>query len=198
MYPLPVGVDVRHLIDGGANIGLFSVWHSALPNLEDVILIEPDPKNLELLRQNARDEARFTIIPVALSDRTGEAYFEVAEANTGHLAGMPGHASSQGRFQVSCKRLADVVPAHWKMEHTWLKLDIEGAEYEVLGDAIASNIKPAAISLEIHEFSKAGGARLVEELERAGYQVNMLDPGSAQNTCRQITAVMGVSPSRPG
>jgi hypothetical protein len=75
------------------------------------------------------------------------------------------------------------------MRHTWLKLDIEGAEYEVLRDLLATAYRPAALSVEIHDYPSAGGAQLVTDLEKAGYQFQMLDPGDARNVCRQISAV---------
>jgi FkbM family methyltransferase len=190
IYPVPVGLEVRHILDGGANLGLFSIWHSNLPALRDVVLVEPDPKNLELLRRNVDADRQFTIIPAALSGSDGEAFFESAEANTGHLAGVPGHAPTAMGFTVACKRLAGLFPSNWSMEHTWLKLDIEGAEYEVIDNLLAGEHRPAAISMEIHDYLKADGARLVAQLERAGYSVSMLEALDVKNTCRQITAVL--------
>jgi SAM-dependent methyltransferase len=45
--------------------------------------------------------------------------------------------------------------------------------------------------MEIHDYPDVGGADLVQQLEREGYSVSMLDPGGPENHCRQITAIYG-------
>jgi FkbM family methyltransferase len=188
LYPAP-RVPIRHVLDGGANLGFFSIALTRLPGVRDVVLVEPDPGNLALLRGNLAFWPAADIHPVALAGHEGEGYFALAASNTGHLRSAPVQGPSGPEVPVRCKRLPDMLPSDWDMRHTWLKLDIEGAEYEVLRDLLATAYRPAAISVEIHDYPSAGGAQLVTDLEKAGYQVQMLDPGDARNVCRQISAV---------
>jgi FkbM family methyltransferase len=188
VYHIP-GTEIRHVFDGGANIGLFSLSLLLQPNVKDVIVVEPNPANLSLLRRNVSFLPPECIIPAALSPQEGEAYFETAESNTGHLTGAPAHVAGSGRIRVSCRRLINLIPPSWDSKHTWIKLDIEGAEYAVLQDLLTSTYRPAALSLEIHEYPTAGGPQLVKDLEAAGYQIEMMDPGDPKNSCRQVTAL---------
>jgi FkbM family methyltransferase len=188
-YPAPP-VKIHHVLDGGANLGFFSVTLVGSPSIRDIILVEPEPGNLELLRQNADIHSSYKILPVALSSHNGTAQFDLAASNSGHLKGSPGYLfeSATRSITVECKRIQDVLPPHWDMKHTWVKLDIEGAEYSVLPDLLRTNRRPVAISAELHDYDNADGGNLVRNLESAGYRVELVNPGDARNTCRQLTA----------
>ena len=180
--------DVHHLLDGGANIGFFTVAAELKIPIRDVVALEPDQDNLRLLRRNLGYLGENVVVPAALDGKEGEVWFEKAESNTGHLRDAPAHVGATGSYRVSCKRLSEVIPAHWSMAHTWLKLDIEGAEYAVVRDLLADGRRPKVISMEIHKYPTAGGAQLVEELRGAGYTTHILD-AEADNSCRQLTAL---------
>jgi len=53
-------------------------------------------------------------------------------------------------------------------DNSWLKIDIEGAEYEVLPEIINKERGPCLLSIEIHDFSKRG-ATLLKLLSESGY-----------------------------
>ena len=53
----------------------------------------------------------------------------------------------------------------------WLKLDIEGAEYEITAATHRSRCRPAVISMEIH-YANQRGARLLDILKNAGYEIH--------------------------
>ena len=182
-------IETRYVLDGGANIGLFSV--SALRRLGavDIIAVEPDQANLRLLSRNATFLPASAIIGAALGEKGGDVIFERADSNTGHVRGAPAHVQPLESYVVPCRRLEEILPKEWEMNCTWVKLDIEGAEYEVIRDLLHSHLRPAVISIEVHEFTTAGGAELVSEMKDAGYQISMLDAGDDLNTCRQVTAV---------
>ncbi len=188
IYPLPKHLEIRYLLDGGANLGLFSVWQSRRP-LKHILAVEPDSGNLQLLRRNTASLPMLEVVPAALSDRDGEAVFEAAESNTGHLRGAPGHPATARAATVRCRRLVDLLPPEWEMDYTWVKLDIEGAEYDVLRDMLHAGRLPAVLSIEIHDYLGSDGQGLVGELEAVGYEVEVPDPGNERNTCRQVTAV---------
>ena len=180
--------EVHHLLDGGANLGFFSVAAELKMPIKDVVALEPDEDNLRLLRRNLSYLGKDAVVPAALDGKEGEVWFEKAESNTGHLRDAPAHTQTTGSYRVQCKRISDVMPAHWDMAHTWLKLDIEGAEYVVIRDLLIDGRRPKVISMEIHEYPTAGGAELVGQLAEVGYSVHLLD-AEAANTCRQLTAV---------
>lgn len=112
------------VIDGGANMGLFT-----LATLRDhprarVIAFEPDPSIAALLRENleANGAAHVTVVVAALGANEGTARFA--------RDGRAGGALGEGDLEVRVVRLSQYV------ERTvdFLKLNIEGAELEVLGE----------------------------------------------------------------
>jgi FkbM family methyltransferase len=183
MYRMP-SRPVKYLIDGGANIGLFSVYAAGQRGMA-VLAIEPAAANMPLLAQNIASIAGARTLEAALAARDGLGAFITAAANTGHLAGDGATGPS---LKVRTVRLVSVIPPDWQHSDLWLKLDIEGAEYEVLRDMLRCGLKPAVISAEIHDYFGAGGAGLVAELARAGYAVTVEGSGDSGNVCRQIHA----------
>lgn len=186
MYRLP-SRPVKYVIDGGANIGLFSVYvagHLGVP----VLAIEPAPKNLPILEKNIGSMSLVSMISVALAATDGIAKFNLASSNTGHLDGFDTGNDSEQSCEVRTVRLASIIPPEWDQSCLWLKLDIEGAEYEVLREALHDGIRPAVISGEIHNYFGANGAGLVAELESLNYSVIVEGSGDSGNVCRQIHA----------
>jgi FkbM family methyltransferase len=187
MYP-PPSAPIHYVLDGGANIGLFSIAAmSRLPEVDEVLMVEPSPANLPLLRFNTDQFSRVKTIPAALSDREKTEVFSLQETNTSRFSHLT-HDDTNGddEVEVSCKTITGIIPEGWEMEHTWVKLDIEGAEYDVFPELLRSSLRPAAISAELHDYSESGGEEIVDALEKEGYRVFGHDGESGY--CRQIIA----------
>jgi FkbM family methyltransferase len=182
-------LPIAFLFDGGANLGLFTIAVCRLLEIEQAIVVEPDPENVRLMRRNLTSIPQAMVVEAALAANESDIQFTRADSNTGYIAGAPSSAAGEEAITVHCKTLSGSMPAMWDMSRTWLKLDIEGAEYAVVPELLESPLRPAAISLEIHEYESAGGDSLVHKLREAGYEISMLDPGAPTNTCRQILAV---------
>jgi FkbM family methyltransferase len=107
------------VVDGGANVGIFSVL--AAKTAAQVIAVEPHPENFEYLCRNLERNHVTNVRPVrrALSARAGAAFLS-GDGERAHLAldGLP----------VETVRLDDVSPE----PVTVLKLDVEGAEVMAL------------------------------------------------------------------
>ena len=116
--------DLSHrpvaVIDGGANIGLFALFADAtFPGIK-LTCYEPDKDNLIQLRRNLEaNKIAAEVIPKALWSKTAELFFHPGESHIGFVDANP------SPHPISC--ILPTVP-----DHCWLKLDIEGAEYEVL------------------------------------------------------------------
>jgi FkbM family methyltransferase len=186
MYRLP-SRPVKHVIDGGANLGLFSAYaagHLGVP----IIAVEPAPNNIALLVRNVGSIPDVKIISAALSAFDGVATFILSASNTGHLNESRTNNPSKGSCQVRTTRLGSITPSDWGQEDIWLKLDIEGAEYDVLRDVFGSGFRPAVISAELHDFFSADGADLVADIENLGYSVLVEGSRDSGDVCRQIHA----------
>jgi FkbM family methyltransferase len=119
-------------VDVGANAGFYSLLAAtAMGNSGRVISFEPDPRNLPLLRSNARIngfEHLIQIEPKALSDRECELDFWSAPENTwgGGLVKLPDSESLHCR--VSATTLDKYMATTSSDQVDLIKIDIEGAE----------------------------------------------------------------------
>jgi FkbM family methyltransferase len=159
--PLRVG-------DLGANIGLFGVFALGRWPVASMRSYEPDPANAALLRATiaANDAAtRWEFAPVAVSNADTTATFEPGLLSESRLAGE-GHGVAD-TIEVPVVDLFAQPPVDL------LKIDIEGAEWAILGDARLASHPARAIVLEWHRrMCPALDARRAARdlLEAAGYE----------------------------
>lgn len=155
------------VVDGGANIGLFSLFACAtFPDIK-VTCYEPDKENLAQLRRNLdANNIVAEVIPKALWSKTAELFYHPAESYSGYVDAKP------SPYPISC--ILPAVP-----DGCWLKLDIEGAEYEVLPALLKAGCQPYIISMEIHDFNRRGD-QLLSLLKAHCYEWDELFQPTAQ------------------
>ena len=124
--PLP---DAAVVFDVGANIGSFSLWLLATSQAADLKLtaFEPYPPNADLLRQNlsCNGYGSANVEPVALAAQDGVA----ALATDGPPDQI--RLDSAGALRVETVTLETYAARKGISRIDLLKLDIEGAEYEI-------------------------------------------------------------------
>ena len=177
------------VLDLGGHVGLFGLYvDQAFPGAS-ITSFEPDPDNARLLRRcieaNALDE-RWKLVEACAAVRDGSTEFvsshhlsragagahealEQMQAGIGSafpfLAGTP--LTSSRRRTVDTR---DVFP--WLSRADFVKMDIEGAEWELLADPRFASAPARALVLEYHPSYGPGDSALSvlrELLERAGY-----------------------------
>jgi FkbM family methyltransferase len=157
-YPVPPFTP-QSIVDAGANIGLFSIHASRYFPKARLTCYEPDPSNFVQLKKNLslnRIEAQLE--PVGVWSKNCTLYYHAQSSETGYVDEHP-----PGR-PIACQ-LPAIGP------ECWLKLDVEGAEHEVLPALFAHNDYPRWISMEIHGFNIRGAA-LLSLLRHHGYRVD--------------------------
>ena len=152
------------IIDGGANIGLFAVMASRRFPEVRVACFEANPDNMPALHRNlAINHANAEAINQALWSGDSELVFHSHMAYSGHVA--ESGAEPETGNMVKVKAILPDVGAD-----CWLKLDIEGAEYEVLPALFAAGRYPRWISGELHYYREKGPA-LVDTMRQHGYSL---------------------------
>jgi len=145
--PLPAGASV---IDVGANIGMFAVYAAVAAGARRVWAFEPFPESFALLCRNAEQNHLAAIAPrrFALAGQSGEReLFLAGRHGTNSLFGTDGE-----RVRIECLSLADVFAREPIERCDFLKLDCEGAEYEILLGAPAEVLaRIDRIALEYHD-----------------------------------------------
>ena len=134
-------LSYRYVIDGGANQGAFTDAFLRLHNPERLILVEAIPELAEKLRTRYANDRRIAVVAAALSDRNGEARFEInrSEASSSLLPIDPRNAKWFSRdlrvaraVTVPTLSLPELMTRHGLEEVDLLKLDLQGAERLVL------------------------------------------------------------------
>ena len=131
----------RYVIDAGANRGAFTDAFRLLHRPERVILVEAIPELAENLRARYAGDPRISVVAAALSDRNGEAPFEInrSEASSSLLPIDPRNSEWFARdltvartVRVPTTTLAELMTRAGLQTVDLLKLDLQGAERLVL------------------------------------------------------------------
>lgn len=163
----PVRRTDRLIVDAGANIGTFSLYALSQNPECRVVAIEPSPASLERLRallKTHQVDSRCTVIHGALG--SGEGVTTIADRG-----GSQFRRTGYGGISVPMLGLDAALPAG---EIDFLKMDIEGAEYDTLGAASTAALKRIRrIAIEYHPTASSPHPwpGLRERLVSAGFRV---------------------------
>ena len=162
------------VLDCGANIGLFSLLAMRHHPTATIHAFEPGPPNYRLFEMNrlANPDVsnRIQLHKEAIGGETRKARWHFDEDNPGASNLYTG--IDQG-FDVQIRSLTDVLQA-LPSEIDLLKLDIEGAEYEVLAATPAEIWRRIrAISLELHHdpAGKISQGEFLNQMRKLGFQI---------------------------
>lgn len=141
-----------------------------------VYAFDPTPRALKYVQNHAGDLERFHLIPVGLwsKDTTLNFYAPVDPRHVSHsLVNLCGTTWS---FEAECKCLRTLM---CELEHDHidlLKMDIEGAEFEVLENMIGESIRPKIICVEFDQPSPdAKTVAMCRRLSKSGYTLLKID-----------------------
>jgi FkbM family methyltransferase len=169
------------ILDCGANIGMSVLYFKKLYPAAKIVAFEPDPKIFDVLQNNiqAFDIRDVTLVPKGVWASNGRLRFV-----DDPVLGLGGHivqddANSQG-FEISVIRLRDYLGERVD----FLKLDIEGAECEVLEDCADQLSNIGKIFIEYHSFVDRPQClgRLLSILADAGFRVHLHCAGAYSHT----------------
>ena len=176
IYKFKASIKNPLIIDGGANIGLSLIYFKQLYPDSKVIAFEPDPNVFRILQENTE---KFQLTDVTLLNKalwSSETILEfMAEgADGGRVVETD---QSNYKHQVPAIRLREYLnqPVHF------LKLDIEGAETEVLKDCqdLLGNVEN--LFVEYHSFvnQKQTLNILIDILSDAGFRLHIHPPATS-------------------
>lgn len=180
--------------DIGTYIGYFSLI-MARNAQQTVYCFEPLAGNRQRIaeQQELNPELKLTVFPWALGAAPGQADFVVMnDASMGKLAAssFQTERAAQARLTVEVKTIDDVVAQDLAPPPDLIKIDTEGAEYQVLRGAERTLAEHhPRILLEVH--GCAEDEQLLELLTAAGYRWMVAENNSAEHDA-------GEAPPKPG
>jgi FkbM family methyltransferase len=167
-------------IDVGANEGYFTVAGAKIAGQEGrVLAVEPQERLLPIIRRNLQlnDVHNAAIECAAVSDHEGSANFHLAPDTNNGTSSLHNPVRYRVRTaKVPLRRLATILDEHQIARVDFMKMDIEGAEYEaVLGSLELFHAhRIRTIALELHPVQLnargRGMSEVVGPLEAVGYR----------------------------
>jgi biofilm PGA synthesis N-glycosyltransferase PgaC len=162
----------RTIVDIGAHMGSFAIYAAkSCPNAR-IYCYEPEEQNFNLLKQNIDInglEGRVTAIQAAVAGTQDSRDLAVGGSllNSFHI-----HPANSRRQRVNCTTLSDIIAGHRLEAIDLLKMNCEGAEYEILEQCSSADFdRIANIRLEYHNLDAPNkdGESLSRFLEARGY-----------------------------
>ena len=153
----PKGGDT--VVDVGAHAGHYTLLSSKRVGANGkVITIEADPSNFEILNRNIKLNGLTNVIPInyaVYSKQTKlKLYLPVEESGFSiYNTIMINRAKIDEKFiEVNANTLDYLLQQNGIRDANWIKIDVEGAEFEVLKGAtdILSKSKDIALLIEVH------------------------------------------------
>lgn len=138
---------------------------------------DPSPRSIEWIGKQKIDDA-FHFYPYGLAGRDGEITFSEPEESGAHSLKIEGAHSGGGGRKTHILPVARLTTVLDRLGHDRidiLKMDIEGAEYEVIDDIINAPVRISQVLIEFHHrFGNIGISRTKEaisKLNKAGYRI---------------------------
>lgn len=129
-YLSSIGKDAPIIIDGGANIGIFSVaCLNKKPNCK-IIAIEPENRNFELLKRNIGYNCN--LIKGGIWSHSCK--LELIDRKTGDWGFMVRETDRNDEDIIEAVSIHDIIMKFNLPQIDLLKLDIEGSEYEIFSN----------------------------------------------------------------
>jgi FkbM family methyltransferase len=171
----------KTVVDVGANVGVFTIWAARRLGARRILAIEPAPDTARQLRENLRrNGVRAEVLQAAVGGASGERIlYRRGAPGRDTLFSTDNYAS---RFEalapVRVLTLDEVVSSLQVKSCDLLKLDCEGAEYEILeASSEATLAKVRHLVAEYHVgLNELGPEQLRRILERRGFDVTIFPP----------------------
>jgi len=154
-----VSLNGQNILDGGAHHGHYSVVLAlAASEGANIVSVDPIPMNCLLTEINLRlNQKSFRIEQCALSGHNGKVHFS-HESN--------GRIITDGGLVVESRTIDSILP-----DANVVKLDVEGAEYEIVPIAVDKLNNVHTWIIEIHPYSKPHPDEVIKPLIAKGYEI---------------------------
>ena len=164
--------------DIGANVGYFSLLAAVLTGPQgQVVAFEPLPRNVDFLKKHIEINClnNIKVIEAAVADQDGSSTFKLGASTA------MGHLGAGGELEVTLVSLDSLINQGDVKPPDFIKIDVEGAEFEVLQGAqtLIAQYHPT-LFLDTH--GRDAHQRVIQFLSDRGYQFEILDGKSLADT----------------
>jgi FkbM family methyltransferase len=142
-----------------------------------VIGFDPTPRSTEYVREIVAEAPEFRFVPVGLwsSDTEQRFYAPSDPEHVSHSITERGRAHRE-HFTAQCRSVPSLMAELGHDRVDLLKLDVEGAEYEVLESVLDADVRLQILLVEFHRTgSRHRMTSMVDRLQTTGYRPVHLD-----------------------
>jgi len=168
------------ILDCGANIGMSVLRYKQLYPDAKIIAFEPDPKIFKSLKQNVveNDLKDIELVQAAVWIADGELEFSSDKYDGGYVS-IQQHNNDEKHLNSSVIRVPSIdLRNYLNQSIDFLKMDIEGAEYEVLIHCadLLHNVEKLVIEVHYHVDAVYVMTKILNILEKVGFKVSIVSP----------------------
>jgi FkbM family methyltransferase len=166
--------NVHTILDIGANMGSFMMYAAMVCPTAKIYCYEPVEQNYSILKKNIAInslENRVNASQCAVAARSGKMKINLISSP---LHSFFAEGSENDRQEIACVTLREIFECHKLEKVDFVKMNCEGAEYEILENCSPSDFdRIPNIRLEYHNLDSANknGNALARFLEGKGYRI---------------------------
>lgn len=176
IYNFKTSNPIPYIIDGGANIGLATIYLKLLYPSAKIIAFEPDSNIFDTLKNNINsfDFKNVELVQKGLWNENKTLSFKSEGADGGLIADIDKTVSATETIEVVSLK------PYLQKQVDFLKLDIEGAETIVLKDIQEDLCRVERIFIEYHSFVGQPQTlnEIIDILTKAKFRLYMSIPGN--------------------
>jgi FkbM family methyltransferase len=165
------------VIDIGAHIGRYTITSSKqVGNSGKVVAIEADPDNFQLLKRNIALNNLTNVLPLnyaVFSTRTRMKLYEQSASAKYNSVMLTRAAKTKNYVEVEADTLDSILKQNGINQVNWIKIDVEGAEFEVLkGSTKTLSSENVSLLIEIHNIDDPSHyGNIVDLLKYRNYEM---------------------------
>lgn len=181
--------DKTTYVDLGGYIGDSAVFASGFEKVSQIIIVEPFPDNLELIKENIslNKIKNVKIIASAVANDKGKKTFFVHQ-NKGQ-SGFSKNNENVSKIEILSTTLSEIVKLI-KTDHAILKCDIEGEEYEIFMNTLPRNLQRFDKIIFEYHMSENKLKKLLSYLTKLGFSVSfnkhIVEPNLGNAFCEKV------------
>ena len=165
--------NIYWVVDAGANIGLTSLYLSDILREARIVAVEPSAENFKMLKENVSLNGRTRIIPIQNALWSERCNVKLSNAFRDRQEwSFRVSSDPSGLGDVEALTLRDIMVKGGIESIDLLKIDIEGAEKELLSDkSFLEELKSVKfLAIELHE-EAVNKIQVVHQLESLGFDL---------------------------
>ncbi len=173
----PRGFEIKKddiILDVGAHIGFFTLLAAKLALKGKVYAFEPSPENFKLFQENVNlnNLNNVVLINKAMAEKSGMREFALSPDDpAGHA--IPYEKTTRKIINIPTISLDDFIKENNIKKIDFLKMDCEGAEYEIFYNSSKETLnKVKKISMEYHDVDLERTVNHIKDfLKKSGFNV---------------------------